>query len=97
MYVKFESVAGASAARVALHNRFFAGKPISATFLVRLRLQYCYQVTFLLPAVVGGLLGVLVLVFVLRDMWMNVRLLAWFLVCVPAVQTADEFKAKYGE
>ena len=49
VYVKFEAVAGASAARVALHNRYFAGKPISATFLVRLQIQGCFQVAFLQP------------------------------------------------
>ncbi|CAI7894831.1 unnamed protein product [Closterium sp. NIES-53] len=33
VYVQFETVAVASAARTALHNRYFGGKPISATFL----------------------------------------------------------------
>ncbi|CAI5462874.1 unnamed protein product [Closterium sp. Yama58-4] len=33
VYVQFETVAAASAARTALHNRYFGGKPICATFV----------------------------------------------------------------
>lgn len=34
VYVKFKEIEGASKARQALHNRWFAGKPIGATFMV---------------------------------------------------------------